>query len=132
VRARIRKTCYLPVESADFFTVEDRFLAAAILCLDLAERCAVLAEALVIVVFAVVVLPLVETVVVALVLPDFVTTVFVVGEAFAATAAGVATIATAARELTSLYIGNLLFPALVLGSGTADSPARPAGAFQAH
>jgi hypothetical protein len=132
VRARIRKTCYLPVEAADFFGVEDRFLADAILCADLAERCAVLAEALVMVVFAVVVLPLVETVVVALVLPDFVTTVFVVGEAFAAAATGVATIARAARELTSLYIENLLFPALVRGSGTAVRPTRPAGAFQAH
>jgi hypothetical protein len=101
-RAGIRACCYyLPVEGADFL---DGFFAEAIRRADLLERWAVLADAFVTVVFAVVVLPLVETVVVALVLPDFVTTVFVLGEAFAAAAAGAATIASAATELINLFI----------------------------
>jgi hypothetical protein len=71
----------------------------------------------VIVVLAVVVLPLVETVVVALVLPDFVVTVFVAVGALVAATAGVAIIASAATELISFFIWYLLVP------GT-DAPAR--------
>jgi len=64
---------------------------------------------LVIVVLAVVVLPLVETVVVALVLPDFVVTVLVdaVVDFWAATA-GLARIASAATELINVFIGLFL------------------------
>jgi hypothetical protein len=61
------------------------------------------------VVLAVVVLPLVETVVVALVLPDFVVTVFVDVEAdLVAASAGVATRATAATDAISFFILVLL------------------------
>ena len=67
---------------------------------------------LVIVVLAVVVLPLVETVVVALVSPDLVVTVFVDGAALGAAMAGVATIASAATELISLFILSSSFPAV--------------------
>jgi hypothetical protein len=67
---------------------------------------------LVIVVFAVVVSPFVETVVVALVLPDLVVTVFVDGAAFATAMAGVATIASAATELISFFMHSSSFPAV--------------------
>jgi hypothetical protein len=60
---------------------------------------------LVIVVLATVVLPLVETVVVALVLPDFVVTVFVDGAAdFWAATAGVASRAAAATDANNFFI----------------------------
>src|SRR6185369_1389645 len=62
------------------------------------------AGALVIVVFAVVVLPLVDTVVVALVLPDFVVTVF--DEAVGAATAGLAISAAAATDAINFFIAS--------------------------
>jgi hypothetical protein len=72
---------------------------------------------LVIVVLAVVVLPLVDTVVVALVLPDLVVTVFVDGVAFGAATAGLAMIASAATELINIFIYLLLLSGI-------DAPAK--------
>jgi len=56
------------------------------------------------VVFAVVVLPLVETVVVAFSVGDLVVTVFVDGDVFGAAIAGLAMIASAATELINVFI----------------------------